>query len=248
MLLKLRVMQVKKNPQVEIGRNSSLYFAIGLNIMLFLTWQAFEYKTYDKASTDIGIINMEEEFEEDIPIIDINTPPPPPPPAVVTETVQIVEDIEEVEETIIESTETNQEERIEVIVNVSDVAVDEVDEDIEIPFAIIEDVPVFPGCENVSKAQKRACFEEKMQHHVANNFKYPELALEMGIYGRVFVMFTIDRDGSITRIKTRGPDKILEKEAERIIKTLPKMIPGKQRGKPVPVPFSLPINFVVAVN
>lgn len=242
-------MQAKKNPKADISKNSSLFFAIGLNIMLFLTWQALEYKTYDKATVDIGVVAMEMEMEEEIPVTNINTPPPPPPPAVVTEAVRIVDDVEDIEETIIESTETSQNDRIaEPVVSVHDVAVVEVEEEIEVPFAIIEDVPTFPGCEGLSKAQKRACFEEKMQAHVIKNFQYPQVALEMGIHGRVYVMFTIDKDGSITKIKTRGPDKLLENEALRIVNKLPTMIPGKQRGKPVPVPFSLPINFVMAVN
>lgn len=242
-------MQVKKNPQAEIGRNSSLYFAIGLNIMLFLTWQALEFKTYDKDNIDIGVVNMEEQMEEEIPVMDINTPPPPPPPAAITENIQIVADVKDIEETVIESTETNQDARIEApVVRVNDVTVEKEEEDVEVPFAIIEDVPIFPGCENVSKSQRRVCFEGKMQEHVVKNFKYPPVALEMGIHGKVYVMFTIDKDGSITRIKTRGPDQLLEEEAKRIITTLPKMIPGKQRGRSVPVPFSLPINFVMAAN
>lgn len=242
-------MQVKKNPKADIGKNSSLFFAIGLNIMLFITWQALEFKTYDKATIDIGILNIEKEVEEDIPILNINTPPPPPPPAVVTESVQIVEDTEDIVETIIESTEASQDDRIaEPIVSVRDVAVVEVEEEVEVPFAIIEEVPIFPGCESLSKIQKRACFEEKMQAHVIKNFQYPQVALELGIHGRVYIMFTIDKDGGISNIKTRGPDKLLENEAIRIINQLPTMIPGKQRGKPVPVPFSLPINFVMAGN
>jgi len=242
-------MQVKKNPNVEVGRNSSLYFAIGLNIMLFLTWQALEYKTYDKEEIAVDIINVEEDIEEEIPIIDINMPPPPPPPAVVTETVQVVEDTEEIEETIIESTEINQNDIVEApLIDVSDVVVEEVEEEVIVPFAIIEEVPVFPGCESVSKAEKKACFERKIQEHVKNNFQYPQLALNMGIHGRVGVMFTIDKDGSITKIKTRGPDKILEEEALRIVSALPKMKPGMQRNKPVQVTFSLPINFMLASN
>ena len=242
-------MQVKKNPNVEVGRNSSLYFAIGLNIMLFLTWQALEYKTYDKEEIAVDIINVEEDIEEEIPIIDINMPPPPPPPAVVTETVQVVEDTEEIEETIIESTEINQNDIVEApLIDVSDVVVEEVEEEVIVPFAIIEEVPVFPGCESVSKAEKKACFERKIQEHIKNNFQYPQLALNMGIHGRVGVMFTIDKDGSITKIKTRGPDKILEEEALRIVSALPKMKPGMQRNKPVQVTFSLPINFMLASN
>ena len=142
------------------------------------------------------------------------------------------------EETIIESTETSQEEEI---IEVDDVVVEEVEEDIDVPFAVIEDVPVFPGCEGAS--DKRACFNEMMQKHIRKNFRYPEIAQEMGIQGRVSVMFTIQKDGSIGNIRLRGPDKNLEAEARRIIERLPKMTPGKQRGRAVRVPFSIPIMF-----
>ena len=119
--------------------------------------------------------------------------------------------------------------------------VEEVEEDIEVPFAVIEDVPIFPGCENAS--DKKACFNEQMQKHIRKNFRYPEIAQEMGIQGRVAVMFTIQKDGSIGNIRLRGPDKNLEAEARRIIEKLPKMTPGRQRGRPVRVPFSIPITF-----
>ena len=87
------------------------------------------------------------------------------------------------------------------------------------------------------------CFQKEIQKHINKNFRYPEIAQEMGIQGRVFVQFTIQRDGSISGIRTRGPDKNLEKEANRIISKLPRMTPGKQRGRPVRVPFSIPITF-----
>lgn len=238
-------MKLKKNPELEVGRNSSLYFAIGLNIMLFISWQALEYKTYEKRDVVLDVLSMEEVVEEEIPLLSLNTPPPPPPPAaVVTEQIKVVEDLVEVEETVIESTEISQEDVVEErIVSVSDVEVAEVDEYVEVPFAIIEDVPVFPGCEHVKKSQRRACFQKMIMQHVSKNFEYPQLALDMGISGRVFVIFTIEKDGSIKKIKTRGPDKVLEKEAHRIVSILPRMTPGKQRGEPVRVPFSLPINF-----
>ena len=115
--------------------------------------------------------------------------------------------------------------------------------DMDVPFAIIEDVPLFPGCERVPKSERRSCFQTQIQKHIAKNFRYPEIAQEMGIQGRVFVQFTIGKDGSISGIRTRGPDKNLEKEANRIISRLPRMTPGKQRGRPVRVPFSIPITF-----
>lgn len=237
-------MKPKKNPELEIGRNSSLYFAIGLNVMLFLSWQALEYKTYDKDVVAIDVLNIDAELEEDIPIVNINTPPPPPPPAVVQETITIVEDVEEVEETIIESTEANQSDAVEErIIEVSDVDVEEVEEEVEVPFAAIEDVPVFPGCEGLPKNKMKDCFQQKVQAHVKKNFRYPQTALEMGIQGRVSVVFVIDSKGYTTNVRSRGPDKILEKEAERIIGLLPKMTPGKQRGKSVKVSYAVPIFF-----
>ncbi|WP_341215365.1 energy transducer TonB [uncultured Wocania sp.] len=238
-------MKPKKNPELEIGRNSSLYFAIGLNLMLFLSWQALEYKTYDKDLVSIDVLNVDEELEEDIPIVNINTPPPPPPPPpAVVETITIVEDVEDVEETIIESTEANQNDAVEErIVDVSDVDVEEVDEDVEVPFAAIEDVPVFPGCEGQPRDKMKDCFQKKIQEHVVKNFRYPELATEMGIQGRVSVIFVIDSKGFTTKVRSRGPDKILEKEAERIIGLLPKMTPGKQRGRSVKVSYAVPIFF-----
>ncbi len=113
----------------------------------------------------------------------------------------------------------------------------------EVIFIAVEDKPIFPGCENVGKEERLACFTEKMQNHIQRNFKYPEEAQELGIKGRVHVGFKIGKDGYISDIQLRGPHKLLEKEAARIISKLPKMTPGKQRGEPVRVPFSIPINF-----
>ncbi|MBD0825156.1 energy transducer TonB [Aestuariibaculum marinum] len=239
----------KKNPDVEIGRNSSLYFAIGLNIMLFLSWQALEYRTYETEDVDIGYVNMQAQTEEEIPIVQFTQtlPPPPPPPAIVTESVEIVEDEEIIEETVFESTEVTQTDAIveygDTDLGVSDVAVTEVEEVAEVPFSVIENVPVFPGCEGKSKAATVRCFNSKMLEHVKNNFHYPEAALDLAIGGRVTVVFIIDEKGYVTSIRSRGPDKILEKEAERIVSLLPKMKPGKQRGKPVKVNYAVPIVF-----
>lgn len=237
-------MKTRKNPKMDVGRNSSLYFAIGIILMLLATRGLLEYKTYDKPQLSIELLTMDKELEEDIPIVNVNTPPPPPPPAAVTESLLVVEDVAEIEETLIESSEIAQDDAIEErIVKVDDVNVEEVEEDIVVPFAVIEKVPIFPGCKEATNEELKTCFQEKIQEHVLKNFQFPELAYEMGIGGKVFVLFAIDKNGDITEIKSRGPDKILEKEAERIISLLPKMIPGKQRGKAVKVPYSIPIFF-----
>ena len=87
------------------------------------------------------------------------------------------------------------------------------------------------------------CFQKKIQAHVATNFNYPQEALDLGIQGRVSVVFIIDKDGTIKGVRSRGPDKMLQTEAERIISILPKMKPGKQRGRPVKVAYAVPIFF-----
>ncbi|OBQ57069.1 energy transducer TonB [Tamlana sp. s12] len=237
-------MEVKKNPKANVGRNSSLYFAVGLALMLFLTNYAINYKTYDKEDIDIGMVNMDEELEEDIPLTEqIQTPPPPPPPPAAPEVIEIVEDEVEVEETVIESTEVDQETEI---VEVEEVEVEEVEEDVDVPFSVIENVPIFPGCEKGSNNEKRDCMSKKISQFVNKKFN-TELASELGLSGRqrINVIFKIDKTGSITGVRARAPHPGLEKEAARVINLLPKMQPGKQRGKPVNVPYSLPIIFQV---
>lgn len=231
-------MEPKKNPHVDVSKNSSLYFVIGLAAVLGIIYASMEWKKYDKVNEYDIALNVEDQLDEEVPMTEqIKTPPPPPPPAA-PEVIEVVEDEEEVEETVIESTETSQEEEI---IEVEEVEVEEVEEDISVPFAVIEDVPIFPGCEGAK--DKKACFQEMMQKHIRKNFRYPEIAQEMGVQGRVNVVFVIQKDGSIGNIRMRGPDKNLEAEALRIIKKLPKMTPGKQRGRPVKVPFSIPITF-----
>jgi protein TonB len=241
-------MQIKKNPSADLQKNSGLYFAIGLNIMLLITYNVLEYKTYDKDDIAIGILDIYHEIEDDILIIKFEAPPPPPPPKAAPEVIIIVEDIIEIEETIIESTETTEEEIIEPVVKVEDVTVEEIEEDIEVPFSVVEKIPIFPGCEGLSKNESKKCFQSKIQAHIMKNFKYPEVALELGINGKVFVLFVIDANGISSNIRTRGPDRILEKEAARIISILPKMTPGEQRGRAVKVPYSIPIHFKLASN
>ncbi len=232
-------MQPKKNDKVDLSKNSGLYFAIGLALILFISWQAIEWKTYNKNDYGYQTLDDDEDYDEEIPITEqIKTPQPPPPPA--PEVIEVVEDEEEVEETVIESTETDQDE----IVEVDDIEVEDDFEDVDVPFAVIEDAPIYPGCEKVDKSERFQCFQDKIYKHILKTFRYPDIALEMGVQGKVYVYFVIDKDGSITDVKiTRVHDMNLEKEALRIISKLPKMTPGKQRGRNVRVPFTVPVVF-----
>ena len=197
------IMLLKKNPKADLSKNSTTYFLIGLVLILFIVWRAIELKTYERDIELDRLSNMDDD-EEDVPVTEMKiTAPPPPPPPAAPQVIEVVENEEEVEETIIESTETDQEEIIEV----DEIEVE--DDDIEVPFAIIEDIPVFPGCEKVSKKKQRDCFQEKINKYIRNNFRYPEIAQEMGIQARVYVSFIIGKDGKVIMVKPRGPDKNL---------------------------------------
>lgn len=239
-------MKPKKNPKADLSKRSMLFFQVGMILVLFITWRAIEWKSYDKEAIDTGIVDMNAFEEEDVPITELNTPPPPPPPPPPPEpeVIEIVEDEEEVEETIIESTETSQED----IVEVEEVEVYEEEEEIgDVPFAVIEDVPIFPGCENERDNEaRRACMSEKVQQFVNRRFN-TDLGSELGLSGinRIYVQFRIEKDGSVSVLGARAPHPRLQQEAERVVDQLPDMQPGKQRGQPVGVLYSLPIVFRV---
>lgn len=231
-------MKPKKNPKHDLNRYSGHFFSFGLALTLFLCWQALEWKKYDKSLYDYEALNILEEEEEKIPITEQLKTPPPPSPA--PEIIKVVEDEEEVVETIIESTETDQEEEI---VDVEEVDVAEEDMDVDVPFAVIEQIPLFPGCEKVPKSQQKKLFSGEDEPTYSKNISLSPNCPRFRNSGKVYVSFVIDRDGNIVGIRSRGPDKNLTQEAERIIGALPQMIPGKQRGKPVREPYSVPISF-----
>ena len=237
-------MESKKNPKADLSKRSMLFFQLGMIFMLFLAWQAIEWKTYDR-SLAVDTLNVGDELEEEIPITQTLTPPPPPPPPPpAPEVIEVVEDEKEVEETIIESTETNQEEEIVEIAEIEEVVEEEID---DVPFAVIENVPVYPGCENeVGNAGKKKCMSEQIQKFVQKKFD-TELANDLGLEGRqrISVQFKIDKKGNVVDVRARAPHPKLEQEAVSVVSSLPKMTPGMQRGKAVGVLYALPILFQV---
>lgn len=241
-------MEVKKNPKVKISGWSHTFFLFGLALMLFISWRALEWETAEKVDLSFAEIDLEAEFQDDIPITEIteNAPPPPPPPAIVQTSIEIVEDDLDIEETVIESTETSQDEG--VVVEIEEVEeVEEEEEIITVPFHVIEDVPIYPGCESLSgKDAKKACLSQRVMVFVQKNFD-TGLAAELGLEGRqrISVQFRINEKGQVVDIKARAPHPRLEKEAISVVRKLPLMTPGKQRGKPVGVLYMLPILFQV---
>jgi periplasmic protein TonB len=238
-------MEIKKNPKSNLENFSKIFIQIGLVLTMFVVYIAIEYKTYDKTYGDLGVVNMNAEMEEEIPItervepVKPKTPPPPTP-----EKIEVVEDEKEIEETVIESTETDETEAIEVEEIVEVAEEEEVIEDVS--FMIIEDVPVFPGCKG-NKAELKKCFSEKVQKHFSRKFD-ADLPNELGLSPgrkRVFIAFKIDKNGNIVNIQARAPHPKIKSEVVSVMNKLPKMKPGRQRGKPVGVKYSIPFTLIV---
>lgn len=240
-------MEIKKSPKANLEGYTRIFFQLGLVLSLLTVYLAIEHKTYEKSNYGLESVALDHDDDEEIVDIEIEqifTPPPPPPPA--PEVIEIVEDEEEVEETIIESTETDESEKIEVeeIVEVEE----EENFDEDVPFAIIEDVPIYPGCEKAKgKKAKKDCLNKSMNKHISRKFN-GDLASDLGLPPgkiKIYIQFRITKTGSIEILGARAPHKRLEKEAKRVVNLLPKMTPGKQRGRPVNVTYMLPISFNV---
>ncbi len=244
-------MQVRKNPEADLRRNSFIYFQIGMIIVLAITYFGIEWKFALSESSESYVINIPEDQMEEIPVTEIKElPPPPPPPPPVPEVIEVVADDLIVEETEIESTESNQEVKIDIpkVIEVTEIVEEKIEEKVEeVPFVLIEEVPLFPGCETKSNnIEKKKCLSAKINAHVTREFN-TGLGERLNLYGinRIYVIFRIDEFGKVNDIKTRGPHRALEAEAERVIKQLPQMKPGKQRNRPVSVIYTLPITFEV---
>ncbi|MFT6799703.1 MAG: protein TonB [Nonlabens sp.] len=240
-------MEVKKSEKADLRKNITLYALSGLAFMLLLSWQGLEYESRTVVTEEVFQEPDELFMEEEIPITQmLDTPPPPPPPPPAPEIIEVVKDEVDIEEVIIEDTETDEQEEIVEIEEVSEeVGVEEVIADV--PFAIIENVPIYPGCEGMkNNLDRKKCMSEKITKFVNREFN-TGLANELGLSGRqkISVQFKIDSKGNVVGIQSKAKHPKLQAEAARVINRLPSMTPGKQRGKPVGVIYALPIIFSV---
>ena len=244
----------KKN-DLKGEKNSLLRFSVSLALSLFIVYTLFQVQTTEAAPEvaqleDVVVDTMEyvPVFKEEVVVVKELKPEP------IVETKLIINKIKEIEndhkdlkETVLK-TETKPKE-VTSLVNISDVEViDDVDPIEEVPFAFIGDAPVYPGCEKFkSKAKRKKCMSEKIDKLIKRKFDVDlanELGLEEGVK-RINVLFVIDENGNVTGIQSRAPHPKLQKEAERVIKLLPQMQPGKQRNQNVKVKYTLPIMFKV---
>lgn len=243
-------MELKKNPKVDLRNKSLLFLQIGLVLVLFFTWRGIEYKTYEKQIAEKEEEVYIEEIEEDIPITKMvfRKPPPPPPPPPTIEIIEVIDDKEPEPETVFEETEVEEEEDIpEEVPDFNEVDDSEgYEEEIgDVPFALIAEAPLFPGCEKEKGALARKnCMSKKIDKWVQRKFN-TDLGQELGLSGiqKIFVQFKIDKTGKVVDIKARAPHPRLQKEAQRVIQGLPQMKPAKQRNRAVGVIYTKPITF-----
>ncbi len=230
-------METKKYPQADLERFHNFFLEIGLVLALGIVFAAFEWKSKVREAADLGTVVMQEAETELIPVTrqEEVRPPEPPPPQKVVEILNIVaDDVELDEELEVEDTEADEKTMIDVKPVISMGREQEETDDHSPVFFIVEEMPEFPGGEMA------------LRQFIANAIKYPVIAQENGIQGKVYVSFVVGKDGQVSDAKVlRGVDPSLDKEAIRVVNSLPRWKPGKQQGKTVRVSFSVPISFVL---
>ena len=225
-------MEVKKSPKADLENKKTTNLLIGAIMVLSVLFIGFEWSERDKkVTTDSGIVDVVFE-EEIIPITEQEQPkqaPPPPEAPKVEEVLEIMDNDSQVEESTIQASDDTQ---AAVEVKYTPVEVEEEEVEEQQIFQVVEEMPEFPG--GMGECMK----------FLAKNIKYPTIAQENGVQGRVIVQFVVNRDGSIVDpVVMRGVDPHLDKEALRVISLMPKWKPGKQRGKEVRVKYTVPVMF-----
>lgn len=242
-------MQVKKYPNAILENYSRMLIQLGFVLSLFLAYEFLTMKSYPRQVKEVSgtLINIED-VDKLIEVKPLELEAKPETKVALPEKILKVEDDVDIKETVIESTETNEFDAVSVNMEKQIVAVVEEEEVVEdVAFVVIENVPIYPGCKGDNTAL-RACFSDQITKFVAEHFDI-ELAADLGLVPgsiqKIFVVFKIDKNGSIADINARAPHKKLQDEAIRVINLLPKMTPGRQRGRPVGVKYGLPIVFKV---
>lgn len=222
-------MDVKKSSKASLEDKRSIFILMGFVVVLSFVYIAFEWTQHEV--TIYESVSLDAVAEEEIEIIQTAEELPPPPPPEVPEVIEVLNVVEDDVETaeIIIDTEDDKDRQVVIQAPVQAAVIEE---DTEVVFMVVESMPGFPGGD-------AALFK-----YLSDNIKYPVIAQESGIQGRVICQFVVNRDGSIVDIEVvRGVDRSLDAEAMRVIAGMPKWSPGKQRGKAVRVKYTLPVNF-----
>ena len=226
-------MEIKKSEKANLENKKLLFVEIGLVISLAITLFAFEWTSTE---TEVAVLEDTQEVVLEEEIIPITQEAPPPPPAapkipVLSDQIDIVDDEIEVDDDLFMNLKDDSSLGVEIMDYVE--VEEEVVEEEAIPFQLVEEKPSFQGGD-----------ANQFSKWVNSRLEYPEIAKENGVQGRVTLQFTVEKDGSVTKVKVlRGVDPSLDKEAVRVVSMSPKWSPGKQRDRAVPVTYTFPVIF-----
>jgi len=230
---------VKKYAEADLSKVRTVLLAFGAIVAFSSSIYALSWEDKPQKVDSLVMETVDDELEIEAPQTEQVKPPPPPPPP----EIQVVEDDEILEdEPEIKTVEIEEDDIIEVPTIISP---EEKPKEQEI-FTIVEDMPKFKGCENLKGNDATNCTNQEIQKFIAKNIVYPPMALENDIEGKVFIRFVVDAKGDVIDVSiAKGADSLLDNAALKLVKTMPKFTPGKQRGKAVPVQYIIPINFKI---
>ncbi len=255
---------VKVNtPSTNLQKSSVIFMQLGLILALFVVYIIMEHESYYKIKPIALANNIDEEDEKIIgefiyepkkierkKTVKIEKVKKIIPVQKLSTDFKMVKDTDKkIEDAVLKTTETTSDEAVKTTPNIEEVDPWETTTE-TLPFIAVEVAPLFPGCKKGSKAAMKACFNEKMRKHINRKFD-TGLAQTLGLTPgkkRINVEFIIDEKGNVVDIKVRAPHKRLQKEAKRVVKLLPQMVPAKQRASNVKVRYNLPISFIVDDN
>ena len=226
-------MDIKKSEKASLENKKLLFVEIGLVVSLAIVLAAFEW-TSTETETSLLEDTTEVLIEEEIISTQMETPPPPPAAPkipILSDQIDIVDDEIEIEDDMFMNLEDDASLGVEIMDYVE--VEEEVVEEEAIPFQLVEEKPSFQGGD-----------ANQFSKWVNSRLVYPEIAKENGVEGRVTLQFTVEKDGTVTKVKVlRGVDPSLDKEAVRVVSMSPKWKPGKQRDRAVPVTYTFPVIF-----
>tara|TARA_B110000444_G_C18848176_1_gene603527 strand:- start:1419 stop:2117 length:699 start_codon:yes stop_codon:yes gene_type:complete len=228
----------RKTPKADLENKRSTWRSLGFVASLAFILIAISWTTFDVLERQALNFAADLLEDEEIPV-NIVTPPPPPPPPQQTTVIEIIDDDEEIEiELEIDDIELDEDTEIEIV--------EEDDLDDDTAFMIVENMPAFGPCKSMRGDERTMCTNLEIIKFVSQNTKYPSIAKDAGIQGKVYIYFVVGRDGYVKDVKIlREVDPRLDKEAKRVIESLPRFEPGQQRGKSVSVQYTIPVSFII---
>jgi protein TonB len=244
---------LKKDPTKQLEKFSTVFMQLGLVLVLFVVYTLFEYESEQVQYTindpgEIETVYIPEDIQNVIFQKEVKVKPRIKAVApILIDLIDLTKGEDTVEETPFPDELIEDDPTVLDIDSVEFIVAPVVEEPDTVPYILIEDAPVFKGCEGLSKEANKKCFEKSIARFFIKNFD-ADLAQELGLYSgkhKIHSQFVIDKNGDIAVVFVKAPHKQLENEAKRIINKLPRFTPGKQRRKPVKVKYTLPISFQV---